>query len=77
MDYEADVQEAQRQAGVEDFPDVFTNAMPHAPEMESFPVPQYNENVLAEMVWRMDLSMQQGIDMADHYNTSSTLWQEA
>ncbi|MCI75490.1 hypothetical protein A2U01_0096759, partial [Trifolium medium] len=66
MDYKADLHEAQRKADVEDIPNVFNNAMLHAPEMESFPAPQYDENVLAEMVWRMDLSTQQGIDMADH-----------
>ncbi|MCI86661.1 hypothetical protein A2U01_0107942, partial [Trifolium medium] len=58
MDYEANLHEAQRQADVEDIPNGFNNAMPHGPEMECFPTPQYDENVLAEMVWRMDLSTQ-------------------
>ncbi|CAJ2671009.1 unnamed protein product [Trifolium pratense] len=54
-----------------------SNEMPQAPEMESFPAPQYDANVLADMVWKMDMSTQQGIDMAGHYDTSSALWQES
>ncbi|MCI58879.1 hypothetical protein A2U01_0080134, partial [Trifolium medium] len=44
--------------------------------MEGFPAPQYDENVLSEMLCRMDLCTQGGIDMEDNYNTSSALWQQ-
>ncbi|CAJ2647239.1 unnamed protein product [Trifolium pratense] len=61
----------------ENFENVMHHDVPQAPEMEGFPAPQFDANVLADMVWKMDMSTQQGIDMADHYDTSSALWQES
>jgi hypothetical protein len=77
MDYSGDGGGVQFEENVEN---VMGQDIPHeenAPEMESFPAPQFDENVLAEMVCRMDLCTQNGIDMEDHYNTSSALWQQS
>ncbi|MCI90201.1 hypothetical protein A2U01_0111492, partial [Trifolium medium] len=43
----------------------------NAPDMESFPAPTYDPLMLSDMLWRMDLSTQSGVDMADSYDTSS------
>ncbi|MCI53567.1 hypothetical protein A2U01_0074814, partial [Trifolium medium] len=49
--------------------------VPNAPTMESFPVPNYDPLMLSDMLWKMDLSNQSGVDMADSYDTSSPFWQ--
>ncbi|CAJ2653039.1 unnamed protein product [Trifolium pratense] len=72
MDYTVEGGGEEREENVEN---VMHHEVPQAPEMESFPAPQFDVNVLADMVWKMDMSTQQGIDMADHYDTSSALWQ--
>ncbi|XP_045797698.1 uncharacterized protein LOC123891864 [Trifolium pratense] len=72
MDYTVEGGGEEREENVEN---VMHHEVPQAPEMEGFPAPQFDVNVLADMVWKMDMSTQQGIDMADHYDTSSALWQ--
>ncbi|PNX60502.1 hypothetical protein L195_g060211, partial [Trifolium pratense] len=75
MEYAEDVNEDRRREVEEELHNVINNDIPHAPEMESFPVPNFDPNVLADMVWEMDMSTQAGVDMSDHYDTSSALWQ--
>ncbi|MCI67290.1 hypothetical protein A2U01_0088548, partial [Trifolium medium] len=55
---------------------VLHHHIPNDPEMESFPAPTHDVNVLAEMLWKIDMSTQAGIDMSDYYYPSSSLWQE-
>ncbi|MCH83853.1 hypothetical protein A2U01_0004679, partial [Trifolium medium] len=72
-----DEPEAARIPREEHVENVVNDDMPQALEMEGFPAPQYDENVSSEMLCRMDLCTQGGIDMEDNYNTSCALWQQA
>jgi hypothetical protein len=60
----------------ENVENVVNENMQHEPELQGFPAPQFDENVLSEMLCRMDLCTQAGIDMEDNYNTSFALWQQ-
>ncbi|CAJ2663002.1 unnamed protein product [Trifolium pratense] len=62
--------------GEEPVHNVGNENQPHAPDTEGFPAPQYDESVLSEMLCRMDLCNQAGIDMEDNYDMSSALWQQ-
>ncbi|CAJ2659607.1 unnamed protein product [Trifolium pratense] len=73
------MEEGQEDAGIpgeEPVHNVVNEDLPHAPDIEGFSAPQYDENVLSEMLCRMDLCNQAGIDMEDNYDTSSALWQQ-
>ncbi|MCI68583.1 hypothetical protein A2U01_0089844, partial [Trifolium medium] len=42
--------------------------------MESFPAPNYDPLMLSDILWKMDLSTQADVDIADSYDTSLPFW---
>ncbi|MCI64761.1 hypothetical protein A2U01_0086019, partial [Trifolium medium] len=74
MDY-AHVDVGRRQGLEEELQRELNQDVPNAPDIESFPAPTYDPLMLSDMLWKMDLSTQTGVDMADSYDTSSPFWQ--
>ncbi|MCI41440.1 hypothetical protein A2U01_0062673, partial [Trifolium medium] len=74
MDY-ANVDVGRRQGLEEELQHELNQDVPNAPEMERFPAPTFDLDRLSDMLWRMDLSTQAGVDMVDSYDTFSPFWQ--
>ncbi|MCI40983.1 hypothetical protein A2U01_0062216, partial [Trifolium medium] len=64
MDY-ANMDVGRGQGLDEELQHMLNQDVPNAPHMESLPAPTYDPLMLSDMLWKMDLSTQSGVDMAD------------